>query len=85
MYRLANLRHHAIRYWVRVGMFITGTELGLAEVWDDYFRDNIPESWESEYAHYTDEQITIGQDMLLSFIQNDVEKDLLNDLFVLRR
>ena len=74
------LRHIAIRQWVRVGMKLTGTELGLADVWDDFYRDNIPESWEE----YEDDKIEDMQDGLLLFIQNDVNSTLLDDLFKLR-
>lgn len=80
--RIYELRHRAIRAWLRVGMKLTGTELGLAEAWDDFYRDNIPESWEG--LEWDDDKIELAQDALLIFISNDIEPDLLNDLFKLK-
>lgn len=80
---IADFRHHAVRRLVRAAMFVTQTELGLAEMWDDYLHDNMPDSWDD----VNDDEATLerAQELLWLFVQHDLPKNMLEDLFMLRR
>jgi hypothetical protein len=77
-------RQILMQWIVRAGMFVTQTQFGFDNMWDDYLHDNLPMCW---YGHdetaYDDATMTAAHTLLIQFVREDMDEDPTIDIIPL--